>query len=77
MIKVTCDRCGKQIGVTLPWTTLEFPVLTITSKASAEENPWMIDLCRECKVKFYDWLDTVKNEPISCSKDGEKDEDHV
>lgn len=65
MVKVTCDRCGRQCGTSLPWTTLEFPILTITSQASKEEKPWMIDLCQVCKIKFYDWLDDGKIEQES------------
>lgn len=52
MIKVTCDRCKKQIE-----NLFEYPILTITSRTSDQEKPWMIDLCQDCKVKFYEWFD--------------------
>ena len=65
MIKVTCDRCGRQIGTTLPWMNPEYPILTITSQARTEEKPRMIDLCKVCKVKFYDWLDNEHIEQVS------------
>ena len=65
MIKVTCDRCGRQIGTTLPWMNPEYPVLTITSQVRTEEKPRMIDLCPVCKVKFYDWLDNESRVGLS------------
>lgn len=62
MVKVTCDRCGRQIGTTLPWMNPEYPILTITSQVRTEEKPQIIDLCQICKVKFYDWLDNGKSD---------------
>lgn len=53
MTKITCDRCGKEI---VQSTSIEFPTLLITAQEGSGVKPHIIDLCSNCRRKFYQWL---------------------
>lgn len=59
MQQIVCDRCGKAVDET---NTIEMKATNYTPAEGSFGNIWMnkstrnIDLCAECRDKFYLWL---------------------
>ena len=54
MILIKCDRCGKAVEKKA-W--IEMPIMEITVMPDTKNAAKRIDLCDDCKDKFWGWLE--------------------
>lgn len=58
MIKYICDKCGKEIDKFL---LTDCMIISVTGRYTRHDKSEII-LCENCKEKFNNWIEGVKNE---------------
>jgi NMD protein affecting ribosome stability and mRNA decay len=58
MIKYICDKCGKEIDKFL---LSDCMIMSVTGQYVKHDKSEII-LCENCKEKFNNWIEGVKNE---------------
>lgn len=55
MIKLICDKCGKEFNY-FPMMQVKFPCIYVRVRYSFADSSRQIDLCDDCKQKVYDFI---------------------